>query len=187
MLLALLVSFGTMAHAGEWRLPVGIMYISGLDDLADQTEDNLEAEGNDADTAQGLPAGVSFQPYYEFDSGLGLGAGLGPVIFFTGDADLIGIPINVCARYALLPKSSLTPYVRAGVSMPLVNGDYIKDRKPGFLGAVGLEFMRDKIVNMGFEVGYDSSIIEMEDKTRTTGETEEIEPVGFMVSLFAVF
>lgn len=174
--------------ANEWRIPVGLSYISGMGDILDQYEDNLQADGYITESVDGIPVGVSFQPYYEFDSGLGIGIGFGPVMMIYGDVDFLNLPVNACLRYALTPKSRTSVYFRAGLSHNLVNGDYVEDSKIGFLGAMGIELMRDRAVSLGIEIGYDSSTIELEDRTTfNPNDTKEYEPVGFTVSAFAVF
>ena len=158
------------------------------DDIVDQYEDNLAADGFTTDSADGIPVGISIQPYYEFDSGLGVGVGIGPYMIIYGDVDFFNLPVNLSARYALMSKSNTSVYLRAGVSHNLASGDYVEDSQVGFLGALGVEFMRKKMVSLGVEVGYDSSTIELEDRTTSNpNDTKEYEPVGFMVSVFAVF
>lgn len=80
------------AQADEWRSPVGVTYVSGIGDIVDQYEDNLHADGFTTESADGVPVGISFQPYYEFDSGLGMGIGIGPVMAIFGDVDFFNIP-----------------------------------------------------------------------------------------------
>ncbi len=175
-------------EAGEWRFPVGLTYISGIDDIVDQYEDNLEADGFITESADGLPFGVSIQPYYQMDSGLGVGFGFGPTMWITGDVDFFNLPVNFCLRYAFMQNSNTSLYLRAGASHNLASGDYVEDANIGFVGAIGMEFMRKRAVGLGFEVGYDNSTIELEDRTTADPfDTEEFEPVGFMVSVFAVF
>jgi hypothetical protein len=176
------------AAAGEWRIPFGVAYVSGATEVFDQLEDNVRAEYSDVETAEGLPVGLTVQPYYEFDSGVGLGFGVGPFTYVFGDVDYFGAPVNVCLRYAFMPKASATPYVRVGASLQLVNGDYVEDRSIGAVGALGLELMRDRGVSLAIEAGYDSSTIDLLDLTTADpNDTEEIEPVGFMLSILAVF
>lgn len=91
-------------------------------------------------------------------------------------------------RYAFAPKANTSLYLKAGASYNFASGDYVEESQPGFIGAVGVEFMRNKPVGIGVELGYDSSTIELEDKTTfVPNDTKSFEPVGFMVSIFAVF
>lgn len=188
MLAVALLSYVTCADAGQWRFPLGLSYVSGVGEITDQIEDNLNAEGYATEKTESFPVGASFQPYYEFDSGLGIGVGLGPLILIFGDVDFVDMPVNVCLRYALFPDAKISPYVRAGAAYHLANGDYVESSQPGYVGAVGLEFMRDRPVGFGIEAGFDSSTIELEDlDSSSSDDTKEFTPVGFMVSIFAVF
>jgi len=184
----LLLVFVGAAEAGEWRFPVGLTYVSGIGDIVDQYEDNLQADGFLTESADGLPFGVSIQPYYQMDSGFGVGFGVGPTMWITGDVDFFNLPVNLSMRYAFMNKSDTSLYLRAGISHNFANGDYVEDSNIGFVGALGVEFMRNKVVGFGIEAGYDSSVIELEDRTTANpNDTKEFEPVGFMISLFAVF
>jgi hypothetical protein len=174
------------ATAGEWRIPFGLSYMGGAADFLGQIEDNLEAEGYTTDTFI-WPVGVTVQPYYEFDFGLGIGFGAGPTTVLTGDADAFLLPLNASLRYAILPWAKVTPYVRAGVSQTIASGDYIEGSSPGYVVAFGAEFLRHKQVGVGIEIGYDSSVVEMEDLEEGPDETEEINPVGLIISIQAIF
>jgi hypothetical protein len=182
----------TPLHAGEWRIPFGFSYVGGASDFLDQIEDNLEAEGYTTDTFI-WPVGITVQPYYEFDFGLGIGFGAGPVIFVQGDADAYLLPVNASLRYAILPWAKATPYVRAGVSQTFAGGDFIEGSSPGYVIAFGAELLRHKAVGIGFEIGYDSSVVEMEDQEerRSAGgdpdATKDIHPVGLIISIQAIF
>lgn len=174
--------------AGEWRVPFGVAYVSGATEVFDQLEDNVGAEYSYVESVEGLPIGLTVQPYYEFDNGVGLGFGFGPFAYVFGDVDFFSLPVNVCLRYAFLPKSSVTPYIRVGASLPLVDGDYVEDRSIGAIGALGLELMRNRGVSLGIEAGYDSSTIELLDLTTADpNDTEEFQPTGFMLGILAVF
>lgn len=176
------------AEAGDWRFPVGLAYVSGMEDIVDQFEENLEAEGFITESADGLPFGVSIQPYYEMDSGLGVGIGIGPPMWIGGDVDFFNLPVNFSLRFAFMNQSNTSLYLRAGVSYNMASGDYVEDSNVGFVGAVGIEFMRKRAVGLGIEVGYDNAFIELEDLTTIDpNDTEEFEPVGFTASIFAVF
>ena len=177
-----------LAAAGEWRFPVGLTYVSGVGDIVDQYEDNLQAEGYETEKTESVPVGLSFQPYYSFDSGLGIGVGFGPTMMIFGDVDFFNLPVNVCLRYTIAPKANTSAYLRAGASHNLASGDYVASSKVGFVGALGIEFLRHKRVGIGIEVGYDSSTIELDDlRAFYSNDTNTYTPTGFMVSVFAVF
>ena len=59
---------------------------------------------------------------------------------------------------------------------------------PGFFGGIGVEFFRKKPVGFGLEFGYDTSEVELEKKSRRdVSDTENINTVGLMLSIYAVF
>ena len=147
--IGMLLLFVLPLYAGEFRFPLGFTYLSGSGEISSQMEDNLRAKGYYVDTIEGLPIGISFQPYYEFDFGLGIGVGLGPIIATIGDASLLDIPVNLSLRYAILPHLAITPYIRTGISSHIASGDYLESTNMGFVGAIGVEFMRNRAVSVG--------------------------------------
>ncbi len=182
------------AKAAEWRFPVGFSYVSGIGDVVDLYKDNLEAEGYDVDTSWEFPVGISFHPYVEFDSGLGFGGGIRPVMWiYSTEADFFDLPVGLDLRYTLIPRAKASPYVRAGARYHIASGDYVEKSSAGFFGAVGVEIMRNKIAGIGIELSFDSSEIELERKHRSSysshGDStyEDFKPCKFMVSIFAVF
>lgn len=175
------------AAAGEWRIPFGLSYMGGASKFLDQVEDNLQYEGYTTDTFI-WPVGLTVQPYYEYDFGLGVGFGVGPLVMLAGDADATLLPVNASIRFAFMPRAKLTPYVRTGLSYIVASGDYIEGSSPGFVGAVGMEFLRHKRVGVGVEIGYDSSVVEMEDpRAGDPNATTDIKVVGLLVSVQAIF
>lgn len=177
------------AQAEDWRLPVGLAYISGFGEITDHYEDNLRARGFQTEGTDGIPFGISFQPYYETRTGMGFGIGLGPVMAIGGDVDFFNLPVNLNVRYTILPESSTAFYIKGGISTNMASGDFVEDAQIGFLGAIGIEFLRTKAVGVGIELGYDSSTIELIDRTtyRFAETTKEFEPTGVFLSVSAVF
>jgi len=181
------------SNAAEWRFPLGLTYMSGFKDVVDLYKNNMEARGYYVDTSWAVPVGLTFQPYVQFENGLGIGAGVGPFMFITTTAgyDFYAVPVNVNARFTFLPKANISPYIRAGGSYHIAGGDFVKQSNPGFLGGLGIEFFRTKRVGLGLEASYDSSEITFEkDKkvgfTYTKGE-ENIKPSSFMFTIFIIF
>lgn len=190
-------------YAGEWRFPVGLSYLSGFSDLVDIIEDNKKGEGYDIVTVDYIPVGVSFHPYVELDHGLSAGAGIGPLMIGLGDVSFLVIPINADLRYFLMPDSSFSPYLRAGLRYDIATGDYIESSGFGFLTGVGVEFFRDKTVGLGVELMYDSTEIELESSKRelieysyygnyyyyydTVKTTKKVKPGEIIFSVYAVF
>lgn len=176
----------------EWRFPVGLTYVSGFSDIADLFKDNLRYNGYIVDSSGGVPVGLSFHPYYQWSSGLGMGIGFGPAMMIMVDAsngesdyDLTIVPFSADVRYALNIDGSASPYIRGGVTYLYASGDYKKSANAGAFGAAGIEFMRNRKVSVGLEAGYDTSTVELQ--RLRTHSTEKIRPIGFFASLFVVF
>jgi hypothetical protein len=106
-------------------------------------------------------------------------------MYITNNRDFFDIPIGLDLRYTFIPTANTSPYIRAGGRHHLASGDYVEGSTPGFFGGFGIEFLRDKRVNMGIEVSYDSSEIELERRRYNT--TEDVKPSELMVSIFVIF
>ena len=138
------------AMAADWRFPLGLTYPSGLEDVVDIYDDNLEAEGYSVDWDR-YPIGISFHPYVQFDSGFGIGGSVGPIMLILSDedADFFAVPVGLDARYTFIPGASISPYIRVGGRTHLASGDYVEGTTPGFFAAIGLEFLRNRRVSIG--------------------------------------
>ena len=175
----------------EWRFPLGLTYVSGFSDVVDLFKDNLRYRGYTVDSSGGVPVGLSFHPYYQWNSGLGMGIGFGPAMMIMVDSssddsyDLTIVPFSADVRYAFNIEGEVSPYVRGGVTYLYASGDYKKSVNAGAFGAAGFEFMRNRKVSVGIEAGYDTSTVEMQ-RLRTNSK-ESIRPIGFFASLFVVF
>jgi hypothetical protein len=190
MAFLILLTVSSSAIAADWRFPFGVTYVGNFNKVVDIYKDNLEAEGYTVSTDFAVPVGLTFQPYVEFDMGIGIGMGFGPLMYIKTDMDedFFNVPVNLNLRYSFFPKSDISPYVRGGVSYNIASGDYVDKSKPGPFGAVGVEFLRKKPVGFGFEVGYDGSKIEFDDfNSFSTEGTKDIKPIGFFASIFAIF
>ena len=179
----LLLASGT-ANA-EWNFAAGGTYLSGLTDLADTLEDNLEDRGFEVDTLV-IPIGVSFQAYTELDSGLGMGFSLGPAMAAFGDIDYFSVPVGVDARYSFRPDGN-RPYVRLGARYHLAGGDDIESGGVGPFAAIGYEFRKPGASNgWGLEFAYDGAETEVISTRSATG-IEDIKVAEFMLSVYALF
>lgn len=192
-ILVLVVGISTQAKA-EWRFPVGLTGVTGYGDVVDLYEDNLEAQGYITEESWNVPVGISFQPYYEFNSGFRIGTGFGPMSYLVtsgtdDDVYFFNAPINANIGFTLFPKGSVAPYVRAGVIYHLAAGDYVEDVSPGFFAGIGVEFMRNRKVSLGLEVAIDTSEIEFERYSSSSSAItyEDIKPYDVMISIFAAF
>jgi len=171
--------------AVDWRFPVGVAYASGFHEVMDAMDVNFHPDNDWI-----CPVGLSFQPYAEFDFGLGIGASLGPngLYFFDDGLDIdvsYTLPLGLDLRYTFLRKGNVSPYVRAGFKYIVAGGDWLDAGDPGFFGAAGVEFLRQKRVNFGVEVGYCSA--EVEVAGGPYGGPKDVKPCEFLVSLFVIF
>lgn len=183
---------GWQRGAEEWRLPVGISYISGFSDVMNFYED---AYG--ADSQVFIPIGLSFTPYYQFSHGSRLGGDLGPagVVMITGGDDDVtfwDVPIGLSYGFTFIPHASVSPYARVGVKYHIVGGDGVDSSTPGAFGAIGVELMRKKVIGIQAEIGYDASEVTFSSPSysRASGwgtHEETVKPGGFTVSIRAVF
>jgi hypothetical protein len=187
--------------APEWRFPVGLSYVSGIQDVKDLYVENLERDGYSVDEEYNVPVGIAFQPYLQMDNGLGYGLAIGPMsMVLTSVVDFYNFPIGADVRYTFVNSSEVSPYVRGGLRYNIASGDYVESSSPGLFAAVGLEFLRKKPLSMGVELSYDSSQVEFKKYYRSylysdyyydyygivEGRTK-IKPCGFMFSLYAIF
>jgi hypothetical protein len=179
------------AMAGGMRWPIGISYVNGFEDLSDQYEDNLEADGywvsNDVDP---WPVGISFQPYYQWDDGLRVGVGVGPIMMIMGDVDHFQLPFSVTAGYTFMPDGPVSPYVKVGPSYHFASGDDYEGSNLGFVAGVGIELLKNKsnTFALGLEATYDSAEVDIEDRTTgIPGDEKGIKAAEFVVSLLIRF
>ena len=186
--------FSEPANSADWRFPLGMTYISGFGDVVDITEDNLKAQEYRIGDVSGTPIGVSFHPYVHLDSGLRVGAGLGPIaaILSAGDFSFIysDVPINVNVGYTFFPKGNISPYLRGGLVNHIVSSEFVDQGMAvgGFAG-LGVEFLRKRAVGFGMEVGYDATELEFDDLKRDRGGNikKSVRPYGLTINFFAVF
>ena len=179
---AVLVSMSV--SASQWRTGVAVSYVSGINDVTDIYEDNLEAEGYSVDSFT-WPVGIAFDAHYEFDSGMRFGVGVGPMAAIISDeADYYELASNVTIGYTFFPSSSASPYVKAGVSVHFIDGDYVESNDPGLLAAVGYEWSRDSGMMYSVELAVDTA--EATFSTYRSGE-EDIRTYDAMVSFIVKF
>lgn len=182
----------TDGYASDWRFPLGLSYVHGFNDVVDYYEFSEDAD------IFSLPVGISFHPYYNFDFGLRIGMGMGPLslifIQYIGGGDdkyFLNLPLNFTVGYTVLPMFNISPYVRGGVIYHAATGDYLTSSKPGLFGAVGLEFLRKKRVGFGFEIAVDKAKMEFSRDEEFYyyhfDRKTEVEPGQVFVSIFVVF
>ncbi len=155
-----LASFASNVQAFEWRAfewRLGVAYASGLSDVTDLHEDNLRAEGLEADVDLKVPLGITAGLTYDWPSGMRADVTLGPTFFIGGDVSHFELPLGATLGYSFDLGGDASPYVRAGVIHHFASGDYEAGSDPGFIVAAGLDFRR-----LTLEVAYDDSEVEFE-------------------------
>jgi hypothetical protein len=196
VVLAMMVTLGLQPRvsAGQFHFNLGLNYVNGLNDLSDGLDDVYTAAGYDFDSVV-VPVGLTFEGYYEFDFGLGIGALLGPCTAIVTETTIGGstesdvsyiIPLGAEARYTFFRDKNVSPYIKAGVVFPIVGGDYLDSSEVGFIGAVGVEFWRTKAVGMGLEFAYDTSKVTLKGPGPAFA-TKEVDYPGWTASVFVRF
>ena len=143
------------AQALEWRL--GLSYASGVGDVTDLYEDNLQNQGFDADVDLKFPIGVSLGATYDWESGVRADLGLGPAFFLEGDVDYFELPVTATVGYNFAKGSDFAPFVRGGLAYHIGSGDFYESASPGLFAAAGVDFTR-----LTVEVAADMAKVEFE-------------------------
>ncbi len=183
--------FANTLSAGEMRYQINLSYVDGLEDLGDLVEENWEREQlnagftyADADVIV-WPVGISLSPYYQWDCGLRVGAGIGPIVAIFGDVDHLEVPVSARVGYALNPEGSVSPYVFAGPSYHIASGDYVDSSNLGAVIGGGVELFKGDSFVIGVEATYDTAEVDIDDVTR--GGTQGIRTTEFSVGVFFLF
>lgn len=164
-----LVLFASNVQAFEWRAfewRLGVAYASGLSDVTDLHEDNLRAEGLDADVDLKVPLGITAGVTYDWSSGMRADVTLGPTFFIGGDVSHFELPLGATIGYGFDLGGDVSPYVRAGMIYHFASGDYETGSDPGFIVAAGLDFHR-----LTLEVAFDNSEVEFESAVCNANNT----------------
>lgn len=136
------------AESDTWRFALGYCFLNNVDELKDSYK-NLSKDAEDGNDIYNTCIDISFQPYYQFQSGFRAGAGIGPFILLLGDAYHVQVPVNLTLGYSLFPQSDYCPYFRAGISYHMASGDFYSDSSPGFYGGIGVEILNTKPLHLG--------------------------------------
>ena len=207
--LIICVTGNDSVRAADWRFPVGYTFANGINKLENSYTENLEEEGYSVQGSFMNYGGISFNPYVELDMGLRFGIGFGPLTMILNTVEYqdtvefesshFEFPVIPNIGWTILPKHNTSPYLRAGYSYHIASGTYLTESRPGLMGAVGVEFFRKKMVGMGIELGIDKAEVEIEKRRcaeqsywdskcdTVVAGTETINPIGVMISIFAVF
>src|SRR5262245_56642239 len=111
-LLALSVS---NAFADEWSVGPGVSYVSNINHVVDIYKANVRAQGRSVDVRKAIPVGVGFDIDYLLNTGLRIGAGIGPYFRLSGDVKHFELPLSGTMGYSFRPEEQATPYLKAGV------------------------------------------------------------------------
>ena len=183
--------FTNTSSAGEMRYQINLSYVDGLKELGDLVEANWEQDrldegywAADADVVV-WPVGISFSPYYQWDSGLRVGAGIGPIVAIFGDVDHFEVPVSARVGYAFNPEGSVSPYVFAGPSYHFASGDYVDGSNLGVVVGGGVELFKGDSFVMGVEAAYDTAEVDIDDVRM--GGTQGIRTTEFSVGVFFLF
>ncbi|MEN8180366.1 MAG: hypothetical protein ABFS39_17340 [Pseudomonadota bacterium] len=132
---AAVLSLSTQVSQAGSNHIIGLAYTSGFQDVVDWHDDNLNVE-----TDMLSPVGLTYRYNYNYDSGLRMDIGLGPISMIGGDVDYFNMPLVATVGYNLFQDSGFNVYVRGGLSYHILDGDYVvDDSATGLLGAVGIE------------------------------------------------
>jgi len=120
---------------------LGLTYSSGFGDVVDWHDNNLLVED-----VIDIPIGLSYRYINNFDSGLRMDVGVGPMSLIVGDIEYYDIPLQLTLGYNFFKGGGFSPYVRGGVVYHINSGDYVKTSADfGFLGALGAEMGKSRI------------------------------------------
>lgn len=180
---------------GGFRFGIGLTYASGIDDVYDFVEEEIEARGFDPDGFS-VPAGLTLVFGYRFDFGGEILVDAGPASVLI--VDVVGaddtyynwdVPVGLTAGYAFFRDSSISPYIRGGVRYHFTDGDFSDDSSAGWYAAGGVDFFANKAVNLQLEVAYDAAQVTYKtpEEWPLGVSSEEIEPGALMISIRAVF
>jgi hypothetical protein len=193
VLVVLLLFPLSTASAGGFRFRLLLSYVDGVQDLADIYEDDIEASYSyvDVDTTV-WPVGISLFPYYQWDNGLMLGAGIGPFIYLWADGwdkDYTHwqLPTSFNVGYAFGPDNPISFYVRGGPSYHFAGGDFYDSSELGFVGAIGCQLVKANHFAMGLEASYDSAEVNIDDLKRGSEKTRGIKTAEYSLGLFFQF
>ncbi len=182
---------------GEVRFAIGLSYASGIYDVYDFVENEIEARGAELEGFV-IPVGITFVGGYRFAFGGEILIDAGPLSILMVDIDAADdtyynwdVPVGLTGGYAFFADKAVSPYVRGGVRYHFTGGDFADSSTPGLYVAAGVNFFSNKAVQLQLEVAYDASQVTYKVPDdwppAPTKGTEEIEPGGFMVSIRAAF
>lgn len=169
----------THSYAGDWYNQIGISYASGISDVADIYEKNLESSAfvEEVDVTL-VPIGGSYSGHYQYDSGLRTGVGLGPLFLVLGDGSHTELPVYASVGWTFLREEKLSPFLSVGMSKHIVSGDYVEGDTPGLLLEAGFTYKK-----YGIKLILDKSELELE----TVDGLKTVNSYDTVVTVFTQF
>lgn len=184
-------------------------YVSGFSRVVDVYDHNIEEQEHSLDDgSSGLPVGVVFSPYYQFESGLRLGGRVGPLMYYLALIDnddddeyrFTAFPLAVNAGYSFPvgPDNSKIIYIQGGISKLNAWGNFVESEALGIAASGGMEIMRDRKVSIGFEAGFDLASVKLRkydcsnsatpsDLDTCDYESLNIYPIGITAGFLVIF
>ena len=180
------------ARADDWTVGPGVAYVSNLNHVIDIYKADVRAQGKTVNVDKALPVGISFDADYQMNTGLRIGAGLGPYFRLSGDVKHFELPISGSVGYLFLPEEQTSPYVKAGIVYHIASGDFYESSTPGLLIAGGLDFARRSKLSGTVQVSFDTSKVELDilcapGQANCTAGTEKFRSYETVVSFFVKF
>ncbi|MBU0729870.1 MAG: hypothetical protein KKE17_07240, partial [Proteobacteria bacterium] len=139
-----------------------------------------------------FPVGIAYRATANFDNGFRADVGIGPVVHI-GDLgtpvqgyEYSDKPLNATVGYSFILSKNTKVYIRSGlVYHYLGKGGYQnKNDAFGVLGAVGVEFAKQRKMSGFLEVAYDNTEVTFEYNCGAVScaQREDIKISGFVVS-----
>jgi len=173
------------AKGSAWRFALGYSYLSNVKELKDSYK-HLAKDAGENNSIYNTSMSICFQPYYQFQSGLRAGAGVGPLILLIGDAYHVQMPLNMTVGYSFFMDSNISLYLRTGISYHIASGDYYASSKPGFFSGIGIEILNTEPLHIGLEIAYDASEIKLDRASDQAGH-QKIKTGEVMLFIYADF
>lgn len=174
-----LLAVSTSSYSQGWYNQIGLSFASGISEVADIYEDNLESSlfVDEVDVTL-VPIGASYSGHYQYESGLRTGLGIGPLFLILGDASHTEAPMNANIGWTFAPKEKFSPFISIGMSKHFVSGDYVSSDSAGTFFEAGFTYKK-----YGVKVVLDKSEVEFE----TTNGLKSINSYDTVVTLFTQF
>ncbi len=179
----MMMSVSAMARSDEgFHFRVGLGYSSAITDIGDFYEDayNESHRYTQLDVTT-IPVGLELGLSHKWSYGGRADLTFGPAVVALGDLEYYDFPFALTYGHDLALNSSFGVYIRGGLALHFVGGDYDPESDLGFVGALGVEIFRDRAVTMGLEVGIDTAEVEF------LGGAKTLDAHGSTASIYALF